>query len=275
MEECTEQPTKTSQLIHSTAIIDPRAELDSSVQVGPYAIIGPDVKIGKDSQVRSHAVVRGPTTLGERNQVFQFASVGEDCQDKKYKGEPTQLIIGDENIIRESVTINRGTVQDQGITQIGHRNLIMAYTHIGHDCIVGSDCVFANYTGLAGHVVIGDKVILGGFSAIHQFCSIGSFAMTGMCSAVNMDIPAFVRVQGNMAKVQGLNLEGMKRRGWEATTVQTITQAFKIVYRQNYTLAEAQSLLDTLAKQSLAPEASQALALFIESIKSSRRGLLR
>lgn len=268
-------PQRQKSLVHPTAIIDPAACLDSSVEVGPYSIIGPNVHIGAGTVIGPHVVLKGHLVLGERNRIFQFASVGEDCQDKKYNGEPTSLVIGDDNVVRESATLQRGTAQEQGLTQIGHRNLFMAYTHVGHDSIVGSDCVFANSATIAGHVTIGDGVILGGFTGVHQFCSIGDFAMSGMCSAVNMDIPAYVRAQGNMANVQGLNVEGMRRRGMSKLSIQTISKAYKLVYRENLKLDEAMAQVDILLQGLSDPQEQQDLGRFIQSIRQSKRGLLR
>jgi len=262
-------------LIHPTAIIDPSANLDSSVKVGPYSIIGANVNIGAGTEIGPHVVLKGHLELGEGNKIYQFASVGEDCQDKKYKGEPTSLIIGDNNIIRECATLQRGTVQDEGITRIGSGNLFMAYTHVGHDCVVGDNCVMSNNASLAGHVHVGTGVILSGFTGIHQFCTIGDYAMAGMCSAVNMDIPAFVRAQGNMATVQGLNLEGMKRRGMTKENIQNLQKAYKLVYRDNKKLDEAMQEVKSMY-DSLTDEAEKTdLQRFISSVEASRRGLLR
>ncbi|MDX1409022.1 MAG: acyl-ACP--UDP-N-acetylglucosamine O-acyltransferase, partial [Saprospiraceae bacterium] len=184
-------------MIHPTAIIDPAAELAEEVQVGPYSVIGPDVKIGAGTVIAPHVVINGPTTIGRNNRIFQFASVGEECQDKKYKGEPTRLEIGDDNVIRESVTIHRGTIQDNSLTRIGSRNLLMAYVHVAHDCMVGDDCIFANNASIAGHAHVGNGVILGGMTGVHQFCKIGSYSMTSGCSFVTKDIPAYVMAAGN------------------------------------------------------------------------------
>jgi len=276
-----EEDTKTSSsnrqstVIHPTAIIDPKACLDSSVQVGPYSIIGPDVYIGPNCTIGPHVVLKGHLELGSDNRVFQFASVGEDCQDKKYKGEPTSLIIGDRNTIRECATLQRGTAQEQAITRIGSGNLFMAYSHVGHDCVVGDECVFANSATIAGHVKVGSNVILGGFTGVHQFCQIGDLAMTGMCSAVNMDIPAYVRVQGNMAKAQGLNLEGMRRQGLDKAVIQLLQSAYKQVYRDNLKLDEALQQLDQRYSSLTSPTQRLALSVFLNSIRQSKRGLLR
>ncbi len=255
-------------LIHPTAIIDPSAELHATVSVGPYSIIGPHVVIGEGTEVGPHVVIKGPTVIGKNNKIYQFASVGEDCQDKKYRGEPTKLIIGDGNTIREFATVQRGTVQDNSETKIGDNNWFMAYVHIAHDCIIGSNTVFANNATVAGHVWVGDGVILGGFTGIHQFCKLGSYSFTSMFSAVNKDVPAYVMVQGNMARARGLNLEGMKRKNYSSELIAQIKQAYKIVYQQNLTLIEA---MDALALMPVSPE----LTLFIDSLRVATRGITR
>lgn len=255
-------------MIHTTAIIDARAELASDVQVGPYTVIGPDVKIGAGTVIGPHVVIQGPTTIGRDNRIFQFASVGEACQDKKYKGEPTALEIGDNNVIREHVTIHRGTVQDNGLTRIGHNNLLMVGVHVAHDCMIGNDNIFANTTGIAGHVHIGDGVILGGMTGVHQFCRIGSYAMTAGCSLVVKDIPAYVMVGGNPAASRSMNFEGMRRRGWSAEVISQLRQAYKTVFRQGLTLEQA---LEKLGQLEAGPE----LQLFIDSLRASERGITR
>lgn len=255
-------------MIHQTAIIDAGAELAADVQVGPYTVIGPDVRIGAGTVIGPHVVVQGPTTIGRDNRIFQFASVGEACQDKKYRGEPTALEIGDNNVIREHVTIHRGTIQDQGLTRIGNNNLLMVGVHVAHDCMIGNDNIFANTCGIAGHAHIGDGVILGGMTGIHQFCRIGSYAMTAGCSLVLKDVPAYVMVGGNPAAARSMNFEGMRRRGWSAEVIGQLRQAYKIVYRQGNTLEQALAELDALPQ---GPE----LRLFIDSLRSSERGITR
>ena len=255
--------------IHPTAIIDPTAELDHDVQVGPYSIIGPQVRIGAGTVVGPHVVINGPTVIGKNNRIFQFASVGEDCQDKKYKGEPTRLEIGDNNVIREHCSIHRGTVQDQSLTRIGDNNLLMATVHVAHDCMIGNDNIFANTTGIAGHVHIGDGVILGGMTGVHQFCRIGSYAMTAGCSLVLKDIPAFVMVSGNPAGARSMNFEGMRRRGWDADVVATLRRAYKTVYRQGLTLEQALAELEP--QVATCPQ----LAMFVDSLRASERGITR
>jgi len=256
--------------IHPTAIIDPSAQIADDVTIGPYSIIGANVTIGSGCDIGPHVVIKGHSTIGKNNRIFQFATVGEDCQDKKYKGEQTFLEIGDDNVIRENCTIHRGTVQDQSMTRIGSRNLFMVNTHIAHDCIVGDDCIFANNAGLAGHVKVGNSVIIGGNTGVHQFCEIGSYAMTGGASLVLKDIPAYVMVFGNPAQATGMNFEGMRRRGWTSETIGLLKRAYKIVYRQGLTLDVAISQLE----QDILPNCPEA-AVFIDSLKSSTRGITR
>lgn len=235
--------------IHPTAIIDPSAELDSSVEVGPYAVIGQGVCIDAGTTVGAHAQVEGPTTIGRDNRLFPFCAVGGDPQDKKYGGEPTRLVIGDRNRIREYVTINRGTVQDKGITRIGSDNLLMAYVHVAHDCVIGDHAILANTTNLGGHVHIADWVILGGNSQVHQFCQIGAHAMTATGSIVLQDIPTYVMVSGNPAAAHGINSEGLRRRGFLAEDIARVKRAYRLVYRQGLSLSEAigalQAMIDT------------------------------
>lgn len=255
-------------MIHPTAIIDPAARLADDVQVGPWSVIGPDVEIGAGTVIASHVVIQGPTRIGCNNRIYQFASVGADCQDKKYRGEPTRLEIGDNNVIREHVTIHRGTVQDNSLTRIGDRNLLMVGVHVAHDCMIGNDNIFANTTGIAGHVHIGDGVILGGMTGVHQFCKIGSYAMSAGCSLIVKDIPAYVMVGGNPAAARSMNFEGMRRRGWSSETISSLRKAYKIVYRQGLTLEQALEELDAMT---VTPE----LQLFIDSLRASERGITR
>ena len=255
--------------IHSTAIVDAKAELADDVCIGPYSIVGPDVVIGAGTWVGPHAVISGPTVIGQRSRIYQFASVGSDCQDKKYRGEPTRLEIGDDNVIRESCTLHRGTVQDQSLTRIGSRNLLMVNTHVAHDVIIGDDGIFANNVGIAGHVVIGDNVIIGGNSGIHQFCRIGSHAMLGGGTTLFKDIPAYVMASGNPAEARGMNFEGMKRRGWSSQTLNALRKAYKAVYRDGLTLEAAYPVLEALAVD--APE----IQLFIDTLRESTRGIAR
>ena len=255
--------------IHPQALVDPKAELADDVEVGPFAIIGPKVSIDAGSVIGPHAIIKGPTRLGRGNRVFQFASVGEDCQDKKYAGEPTQLIIGDNNVIREGVTLHRGTVQDRGVTRIGSGNLLMCYVHVAHDCVIGDQVIMANNTAVAGHVHIGDGVILGGGTLVHQFCRIGEHAMTAAGTVVLQDIPAFVTCSGNRAEAHGMNVEGMRRRGVNTDVINRLREAYKTVYRRGLTLDQA------IAELSAEASASTEVQTFLESLKSSQRGIVR
>jgi UDP-N-acetylglucosamine acyltransferase len=256
-------------LIDPRAVIDPAAQLAPDVTVGPYSVIGPDVFIGAGTWIGPHVVIRGHTRIGEQNKIYQFASVGDDPQDKKYKGERTLLEVGDRNVIRESCTINRGTVQGGGVTRIGDDNWIMAYVHIAHDCIIGNNTILVNNASLAGHVTIEDHVILGGFSLVHQFCSVGEYAFTSMASGVAKDVPPYVRVAGHMAEPYGLNSEGLKRHGFTPETVTQLRRAYKIIYRSNLTADKAVDRLRELAQE--CPEVER-LAAFIER---SKRGIVR
>lgn len=255
--------------IHPQAIIDPSAKLGANVEVGPWSYIGPDVEIGDGTRVMSHVVIKGPTTIGKNNQIFQFSSVGEDCQDKKYAGEPTRLEIGDNNVIRESCTIHRGTIQDNSLTKIGSDNLFMAYVHVAHDCIVGSNGIFANGTTIAGHVHVDDHVILGGGTMVHQFCKIGVHSMSAGGSIVLRDIPAYVMASGQSASAFGLNTEGLKRRGFTPEIISELKRAYKVIYRKGLKLSEALEELAPVAEE--CPE----VAIFVDSIKRSDRGIMR
>ena len=243
--------------IHPTALVDAGAELAADVVIGPYAIVGGQVQIGAGSRVGAHSIIEGPTTLGENNDIRSHSVIGGAPQDKKYRGEPTRLEIGSGNTIHEFVTINRGTVQDEGITRVGDNNWIMATVHIAHDCRVGNQVILANTTNLAGHVHVGDWVILGGYTGVHQFCKIGAHAMTGVGSVVLHDIPPFVMASGNTAQAHGLNTEGLKRRGFDAQALSALRQAYKILYRSGLTLAQAREAL-ALEIQSLRQIGSQA-----------------
>ena len=254
-------------MIHSTAIIEPGAKLGANVSVGPWSYIGADVEIGDNTEIGPHVVVRGPTKMGQGNRVFQFSSIGEDCQDKKYAGEPTQLIIGDNNVFRESTTIHRGTVQDNSLTQIGSNNLFMAYVHVAHDCMIGDNNIFANATTLAGHVHVGDFVILGGFTGIHQFCKVGSHAFTAVSSVVVQDVPPYVMAQGHNAVPRTINSEGLRRRGFTAEQIASIKRAYKILYRQGLTLNDALQQMRAMN----APE----LDSMVQFIEQSQRGIIR
>jgi UDP-N-acetylglucosamine acyltransferase len=259
--------------IHRTALIDPAAELDPSVRVGPYAIIGADVQIGPRSTVAAHAVIHGPTRIGADNRFHAFCAIGGDPQDKKYAGEKTRLEIGDKNTFREYVTVNRGTAQDAGVTRIGDDNWIMAYVHIAHDCQVGSHVVLANTVNLAGHVTIGDWVVLGGYTGVHQFCKIGAHVMTGVGTVVLQDIPTYVTVSGNSAAVHGINSEGLRRRGFTPDDIATIRRAYRTLYRSNLGLEEARR---ELAAAAAADEASaRCLAPLLDFLGKVTRGIVR
>ena len=256
-------------MIHSTAIIDPRATLHPSVSVGPYSIIGPDVVVGADTIIESHVVIKGPTTIGARNHIFQFSSIGEATPDLKYHGEPTTLTIGDDNVIRESVTIHRGTVQDRGDTFIGNSNLIMCYVHIGHDSVVRNNTILVNNTALAGHVVVDDWAILSGYTLVHQFCKIGAHSFSGMGTSIGKDVPAFVTVAGSPAVAKTINAEGLRRRGFEAAEITALRRGFKILYRQGFTLEVALERLQTMVEE------APCIQMLIDSLQQSQRGIVR
>ena len=256
-------------MIHTTAIIDPGAELAADVSVGPYTVIGPDVVVGAGSVIGPHVVINGPTRLGRDNRIYQFASIGEAPQDKKYAGEPTRLEIGDRNTIREFVTINRGTAQDEGVTTLGDDNWIMAYVHIAHDCSIGNQTIFANNASLAGHVTIGDSVILGGFTLVYQFCSIGAYSLTAYGSGVSLNIPPYVTVAGSPARPHGLNMEGLRRRGVPPATRKLLKQAYKTLYRENLSLQDAIKILKDRAQD------CSELGILVTFLEQQKRGIVR
>jgi UDP-N-acetylglucosamine acyltransferase len=255
--------------IHPTALVAPEAELGEGVEVGAYAVIGPGVQVGANTRIGPHAVIQGPTRIGVDNQVFQFASVGSAPQDKKYKGELTRLEIGDRNVIRECVTLNRGTTKDAGVTTIGSDNLFMAYAHVAHDCRVGNHCVLANNATLGGHVQLGDWVIMGGLSAIHQFCKVGAHAFIANNAAVTRDVPPYVMAVGQPAAAHSVNSEGLKRRGFTPDQVRNIRSAFRLLYRSGLKLADATAQLEALAQEQ--PE----LRLIVEFLPQSTRSIVR
>ncbi len=255
--------------IHPTAIVDSKAELDSSVEVGAYTTIGAGVKVGAGTRIASHVVLKGPTTIGKNNQIFQFSSLGEQPQDKKYRDEPTTLEIGDNNTIREFCTFNRGTVQDKGTTKIGNDNWIMAYVHIAHDCVIGNNTIMANNSSLAGHVDIHDYAILGGFTLIHQFCKVGAHVITAVGSVVFKDIPPYVTAAGYDAKPHGINAEGLKRRGFDADKITQIKRAYKALYRNGLSLEEAKLELAEMQKD------CAEIHLLSEFLTTSTRGIIR
>ena len=255
--------------IDPRAVVSPDAELADDVEVGPFAVIGAGVTIGAGSRVGPHAVVNGPTVLGRNNHIFQFASIGEAPQDLKYKGEPTRLEVGDDNVFRECVTVHRGTVTGLGITRIGSRCLFMAYSHVAHDCIVGDRCVLSNATALAGHVELGDFVIMSGYAGIHQFCKIGAHAFLANNAAVTRDVPPYLMVAGSPAEPKGINSEGLKRRGFSAAQIANIKQAYRLLYRSKLKLAEATLALADLARA--APEVQP----FVDFLPRMTRSLIR
>lgn len=258
-----------TELIHPTAIIAEGAKLADGVAVGPYSIIGENVEIGEGTVVESHVVIKGPTTIGKNNRIYQFTTLGEDTPDLKYNGEPTTLTIGDHNIIREGVTVHRGTVQDKGDTAIGSHNLLMAYVHVGHDSVIGDHCILVNNSALAGHVIIGDWAILSGYTLVHQYVHIGPHSFTGMGTAVGKDIPAFVLAAGAPAEARSINAEGLKRRGFTKDDLNAIMQAYKTVYRKGLTLDEALLELEQQAKS------NPHINTFLHSIQASTRGIVR
>ncbi len=261
--------------IHPTALIDSAAEIDSSVVVGPHVIIGPSVQIGRGCELHAFAQVLGVTRLGENNRVHSHAVVGGPPQDKKYNGEPTQLVIGSNNTIRECCTINTGTEQDGGITRIGNDNWIMAYVHIAHDCQVGSHTIMANATQLAGHVTVGDWAILGGITGVHQFVRVGAHAMTGAGTTLLQDLPPYVMSSGNPACAHGINTEGLRRRGFSAETIGLLKKAYRLVYKAGISLAEATREVDALAVSMTDAHAAEALHALSQFLAAPGRGIVR
>lgn len=257
-------------MIHPTAIVHPRAHLGPNVVIGPYAIIGEHVELGEGTQVGAHAVITGHTRIGRENRIFQFVSLGEVPQDKKYAGEPTRLEIGDRNLIREFCTFNIGTAQDVGVTRIGNDNWLMAYVHIAHDCQVGNHTIFANYTALAGHVQVGDYAVLGGYTGVHQFCKIGAHVITAVGAVVYKDIPPYVMAAGcDGAKPNGINSEGLKRLGFTPSAIAAVKQAYKTLYRNGLSLEEARvALLDQ------APDHPEVQPI-LDFLAISTRGIIR
>jgi UDP-N-acetylglucosamine acyltransferase len=256
-------------MIHSTAIISATANIADGVEIGPYCVIGDDVEIDSGTKVDSHVVMNGPTKIGKDNHIYQFASIGDDPQDKKYSAEKTKLVIGDRNTIREFCTVSRGTTQGGGATVVGDDNWIMAYCHIAHDCIVGDKTIMANNATLAGHVHLGDWAICGGFSGIHQFCKIGAHAFLGMYAGINRDVPAYTLASGQPAVPKGINSEGLKRRDFSTQQIRNIKNAYRLVYRKGLKLAEAIEQLEAVVDE------QQELLPFLESLRSSERGIIR
>lgn len=256
-------------MIHSTAIIDPTAVIADNVTIGPYSVIGSNVEIGEGCEIQSHVVIKGPSKIGCDNKIYQFSSIGEDPQDKKYHGEPTLLEIGDNNLIRESVTINRGTVQGGGLTKIGSNNWIMAYVHIAHDCIIGDDNIFANNASLAGHVIIDDFVILGGFTLISQFNYMASHSFSAMGSVISRNVPPYVLVSGHMAKPVGINVEGLKRRQFTPQQIKNIRHAYKLLYRSGLKIEQARQKILELSQE------HNERSLLIDFLDKQQGGIIR
>ena len=259
--------------IHASAIVDPLAELHASVVVGPYAVIGAHVRIGAGTTIASHCVIEGRTTIGCDNRIFQFASLGAAPQDKKYAGEPTELVIGDRNTIREFCTFNLGVPQAGGVTRVGNDNWIMAYTHIAHDCHIADHTTLANNTTLAGHVHLGDWVTIGGLTGIHQFVKIGAHAMVGFASAVSQDVPPFMLVDGNPLAVRGYNAVGLRRRGFSNERIAAVKQMHRLLYRDGQTFEQARAGIDTLATSM--PHAAGDVALMGQFLSNVTRGIAR
>ena len=255
--------------IHATALVDSKAELAADVEVGAYSIVGPHVVVGAGTVIGPHAVVTGRTRIGARNRIFQFSSVGDIPQDRKYGGEPTTTVIGDDNVIREFVSIHAGTAQDRGETTIGDRNLLLGYAHVAHDCVIGSDTTFSNNAQLAGHVHVGDWAVLGGFVGVHQFCRIGVHAMVGGGAIVLNDVPPFVIVQGYPAKPHGTNNEGLRRRGFSADDILAVRRAYKTLYREGRSLDDAKAALTEAAAT------SPVLRPLVEFLAAEGRGIVR
>ena len=259
--------------IHPTALVDPAAELDVDVRVGPYAVIGAAVQIGARSEIGAHAVIDGPTRIGQDNRIYPHACIGGDPQDMKYRGEPTSLEIGDRNTIREFCTFNRGTVQDGGVTRVGDDNWVMAYVHIAHDVQIGHHTILANNATLAGHVHVGDWVIVGGLTGVHQFCRLGAHAMLGFQSHVSQDVPPFMTVSGNPLGVHGFNIEGLRRRGFSKERIGQIKVIHRLLYRDGLTLAHAREAINGLRGQVEGGDAD--VDLMLGFLDQSQRGIVR
>lgn len=255
--------------VHESAVVDPSVKLGAGVTIGPYSVIGEDVVIGANTTIGPHVVIQGPTKIGTGNQIFQFSSLGEIPQDKKFTGEDSQLIIGNNNTIREFCTINRGTSADKGATVIGDDNWIMAYVHIAHDCVIGNHTIFSNGASLAGHVVVDDHVVLGGFTLVHQFCHIGMHAFCGMGSALNKDLPPYMMAAGNLAKAFGLNKEGLRRREFDEDVIHALHQAYKALIVSKNPRAEQLDKIKVLIEE------FEEVKTFVDFIESSQRGTVR
>jgi len=255
-------------MIDSSAIVDPSAVLGENVSIGPWTIIGPNVEIGDGCEIASHVVIKGPTVIGRNNKIFQFSTLGEDTPDLKYKGEPTRLIIGDNNVIREGVTIHRGTVQDKSETRIGNHNLLMAYVHVGHDSVVGDHVIMVNNASISGHVHVGDWTILSGYCLVHQFVNIGPHCFIGPAAFIYHDVPAFVTAFGSPAEPRTINREGLKRRGYSADQIALANKAYKLLYRRGLQLDEALKAISDLGDD-------EVVAMLLSSLENSSRGIIR
>ena len=253
----------------SSPIIDPSAKIGANVRIGPWTLIGADVEIGDDCDIHSHVVIRGPTRIGRNNRIFQFASVGEEPSDKKYHGEASRLEIGDDNVIREGATLHRGTDVGGGVTSIGSDNLFMPYTHVAHDCVIGNHTIFSNYAAISGHVIVEDWAILAGFAGVYQFLRVGAHSFIGAQTHVNMDVPAFMMVNGNPPQTKGINITGLERRGYGKEAISALRKAYKILYRNGNTLETAVEELEKLALE------CQEVQILLDSVKASKKGILR
>ncbi len=255
-------------MIDSQAIIDPSATIGENVSIGPWTVIGPEVVIGDNCQIASHVVIRGPSFIGANNKIYQFSTIGDDTPDLKYKGEPTKLIIGNDNVIREGVTIHRGTVQDRGETVIGNKNLLMAYAHVGHDSVIGDNVIMVNNSSLAGHVTVGDWAILSGYSLIHQYVSVGAHSFVGPAAFSYHDVPAFVTAFGSPAEPRTINKEGLKRRGFTTEQIALANKAYKLLYRRGLSLEEGIEAIAELGDDMV-------IETLLNSLKASTRGIIR
>jgi UDP-N-acetylglucosamine acyltransferase len=255
-------------VIDSKAIIDPSAKIGDNVSVGPWTVIGPDVEIGDNCEIASHVVIRGPSKIGKNNKFYQFSTIGDDTPDLKYKGEPTQLIMGDNNVVREGVTIHRGTIQDKGETIIGNNNLLMAYAHVGHDSVIGDHVIMVNNSSLAGHVTVGDWAILSGYALIHQYVSVGAHSFVGPAAFSYHDVPAFVTAFGSPAEPRTINKEGLKRRGFSADQIALVNKAYKLLYRRGLSLEESIEAIAELGDDTV-------ITVLLDSLKTSTRGIIR
>ena len=256
-------------MIHSQAIVDSSAKIADGVAIGPFSVIGADVEIGPGTVIESHVVIKGPTTIGKDNHIFQFASVGEQPQDLKYNGEPTRLVIGDRNKIREYATLHRGTADDVGVTTVGNDNLFMIASHVAHDCLIGNNAILANSASLAGHVEVGDYAILGGFTTVHQFTRIGTHCFTGFASAIDRDVPPYFTVAGNRARAFAINKEGLKRRGFSAEAIRALQDAFKILVKSKKSHKEAVEQVSAFAKE------HAEVQYLLDFLSKSERGWIR